>query len=276
MDNQFSPPTNNTDEDKVTIPVTNNSSSSPSSEPEPVPPVVDEPKEDTPTTPSEADSSEKPALAAPTVTSTKVSPDRGRRGLTMALFVLLIVIVIAAILGIYEWQHKKVNTLNAQVTTLSAQVSTQSSTISKLKTQSAATSSTSSSASSTSMPNTSTFKITELGVSFQVPYTLSDLKYAVTSSANTAVNLSTTNLGILDPNCATSATNTKALGTISKVTGTYTSSSSTQLIKQYSSYYYMYTSPTGVCSTVSNVSTLINSLIPQLKTSFGTVQTTTS
>jgi hypothetical protein len=55
-----------------------------------------------------------------------------------------------------------------------------------------------------------------------------------------------------------------------------TASANTTLIKQYPTYYIAYVKPAAACSTVSQVNTLITSLETSLKSSFSTIQQTTT
>lgn len=267
MDNQFSSTPGAPESESTTIPVTSAGSSATTPNVNPQPTAT--PVGGVPTAPSSFGGGAPSLSATPTVTTTKMSPDKSHGLLSTILMVLLLVVVIGAIAGIYEWQHKKVNTLNAQVSSLSSQVTTLTTQNSKLKSSSVTVVTPSSS------NNTTTFKITQLGVEFSLPATLADANYEINTQANVA-NVSTTNLAVLDPACIASPTGTKALGTISKVTGTYKTSPTVQLVKQYPSYYIGYSAPTAPCSTVAQVNTLVTSLVTQLKQSLTTIKLTTS
>jgi outer membrane murein-binding lipoprotein Lpp len=181
--------------------------------------------------------------------------------LTTLLIALLLIILVGGIYGVYNWQHKKVNSLSTQISSLNNQVQS-------LRQQN-------SSSNSASASSQYIFKIAPLGIQFTVPLILADLTTSVNSN-DSMVNISSETLELLSNNCSPSVTTGSALGDIEKVDGTFKSSSaSTVLIKQInSSYYFAYTRPVSVCSNDSAADSLISTLVSELENSFTSFETT--
>lgn len=214
------------------------------------------------------DSASQPALSVPT-TSSGIDQKRSKIW-TIVLVVLILIVFVGGIYGVYAYQQNKIKKLNTQVTSLTSQTSALNTEISNLKNSPSASINTSSSSTQT------IFKVPELGMSLTVPAALADLTY-VTNSAKDTANLSTTNLSTLDSTCTASAS-TAPLGSLSKTNGQYPTSSSatTTLVKQFSTYYISYTKPSSACSNVTQINTLVNSLTTDLKGTFSTIQSITS
>lgn len=222
------------------------------------------------------DSSMPSGTSEPGVTKATVSGGNKKSKLWTTILVILIIIIFAGgIYGVYAYQQKKINTANSQITTLTnentmlkaALAKAQKASVVSVNTQNTSTGTTS---------NLTVFKIPELGVSLSEPASLGDITY-VANSTKTAVNLSSKNLETADPACTATAT-TAPLGTITKGTGQFptTPSTTTTLIKQYSTYYIAYVKPATNCSTSAQVNALAASLVDDLKTSFTTIQVITS
>jgi hypothetical protein len=211
----------------------------------------------------------KPALSTPSVISN--SSQKKSKMWTTILVVLILIVFAGGIYGVYAYQQKKINNLNTQVNSLTASNVSLNSQLSKAK------SSVSVSLSNSSSNTTLTlFKIPELGISFNLPANLADLTY-VANSAKTSVNVSTQTLTTLDTACTASATSAP-LGSITKTNGKFptTTSTTTTLIKQYTTYYIAYVKPAASCSTVAQVNSLASSLVTDLKSSFSTIQVVSS
>jgi hypothetical protein len=193
--------------------------------------------------------------------------NKGSKTLTILLSILILIIFVGGVYGVYEWQHKQLVSQQSQVTTLQTEVSSLNAKLAKINSSPTVSVSTTSNSTTT---NTTTFKVAELGVSFSVPYILSDLTYSANADKS-SVNLSTQTLTDLDPACASSATGTSALGNITKTTGQYKTSTSTTLIKQYPTYYIAYTEPTSACSKIPAVASLTTTLTNDLKQTFSSV-----
>jgi outer membrane murein-binding lipoprotein Lpp len=91
---------------------------------------------------------------------------------------LTLILLIAAVGGMYSWQHKKVNDSNAKIANLEQKVSSLQSQVNKLSKQTSATSSTSSA---------SYLKITQLNIEIPLTSSLSDLSYTWDSSNSQAI-----------------------------------------------------------------------------------------
>lgn len=216
-------------------------------------------------------SSPNPALSANSGGGSVSVSSGGRKkskAMSMALSLLVILIFVAAVLGVYEWQHKKITTLDAQVASLQSSVNSLNS---KLNSKTTVTISTSPSSTSA----LTVFKIPELGVELSVPATLADLTYAV-NTGHTVSNLSTQTLTDLDAGCTANATTGLALGNISKTSGKFTATTGVTLVKQYPTYYISYTAAPSACSKVAQVSALTTTLATDLKSSFSTIQQTSN
>jgi hypothetical protein len=66
------------------------------------------------------------------------------------------------------------------------------------------------------------------------------------------------------------------LGDISKGSGNFVAKTGVTLVKQFTDNYIAYTAPTASCSSVTQVNTLVSDLQTSLKSSFSTIQETTS
>lgn len=218
----------------------------------------------------------KPGLSANAPSS---KPKKNKNSLmTLGLSALVIIVFIGGLYYVYSWQHKKVDNLTTQVSGLNSQGQTDQQQINKYKSELASANSTKTSSNTTSQAQVNSqylFKISQLGVELTLPATLADITYQANSS-NTSVNLSTTNLNDLDSGCVDNTTKGSALGDISKVSGQFTAKTGTTLIKQYTSDYIVYTAPTSTCSNVTQVNSLVTTLETALKTSFSTIQETSS
>ena len=179
---------------------------------------------------------------------------------TIVLILLILLVFIGSIYGVYAYQQKKIDSLTGLVVDANSNIASLNKKLSSQPTKKVVVGNISG-----TTANTTVFKISELGVAFVVPNSLSDLNYIMTSTGSTA-NLSSQNLGTLDAACKATAT-IAPLGAITKVTGQFPSTSTTStLIKQYPTYYIAYIKPVGNCSTVTQINTFVTALQAELKT----------
>lgn len=180
-------------------------------------------------------------------------PKKSRKGLKITGVIFLALLLLGASgFGVYTWMQNtqlktdlsgrdgKIDDLNKQVTKLTADNKT---------------------ASQTQQTDTTgnTLKITELGISITLPDAAKDATYSYAGKTTSAgvdrstVTLSTKTLTDFDVACS-SFGGAPPLGTLNKVTGQYPKDANAQttsgtLIKQFSGYYIVYSSPQSVCST---------------------------
>jgi cell division protein FtsL len=181
---------------------------------------------------------------------------------TVILIVLVIVIFVGGLYGVYKYQQNKIDSANAKVKVLTTENEALKNEISR----------NSSMMSNSTISTTTTFKFPEQGFSLKLPTELADITY-VENSTKTGANISTQALTAADPACTSSAT-VAPLGTIEKVTGQFptATSTTTTLIKQYSTYYIAYIKPASNCSASTQVNNLANSLINNLKSTFTSIE----
>lgn len=210
----------------------------------------------------QAEDGSAPVLSAP-ISSGNMDQNKSKMW-TIVLIILILLVFVGGIYGVYAYQQKKINNLNAQVSALTLQNSSLKAKNSKLS------NSTPTVSVNTPASTANVVKITPLGVSFTVPNNLADLTYTM-NAAGTQANLSTQNLATLDAKCAATAT-VAPLGSVVKGTGTYPASSTTMtLVKQYPTYYIAYIKPAAACSTDTAVNTLANTLVTDFKNTFSTI-----
>ena len=170
-----------------------------------------------------------------------------------------LVVLALAVAGVYYWQHgvvtKGESTISSQQTTINSLTAKNTTLIednAKLKTQ-IANSTTPAKATTTSLA------IPSLGITISnIPTTLAGLNNNFTSATNTEV-FSTATLTTADAKC--SATAGIGIGSLIKVTGTYTAGTTTlktgqTFVKQLTGSYIVSTKPSGTCSTVTATNTL--------------------
>ena len=212
----------------------------------------------------------------------------GGKWMMVVWTVVAIIIAAGALYGTYYWQHKKVendtakvSSLNSQITSLNSQVKSLSSQLSSLKS-----SSTSGSSSGT------TVTISQMGIQFTVPSSLSGLTYHYsatdpsgggTISGETFADVSTTSLASQDPHCVADTNSDTAQGTalgmIVKVNGTPSTAKDIDGLvdtKQFSGFFVAFAGPQAYCSSNTSAQSSISELLPALQTAFGTVKQTGS
>ena len=186
-----------------------------------------------------------------------------------------LVVLALAVAGVYYWQHgivaKDAKTISSQQSTINTLTDKNTSLIKdneKLKSDAM-----NSTPSTTPASTTTSLAIPSLGITINnIPKDLIGLNDNFTSSTSTEV-FSTATLTTADSKC--SAANGIGIGSIIKVSGTYTAGTTTlktgqTFVKQLKDSYLVTTKPSGTCSTVTATNTLQTSQSTLLQTLLAT------
>jgi len=186
-----------------------------------------------------------------------------------------LVVLALAVAGVYYWQHgivsKDAKTISSQQSTINTLTDKNTSLIKdneKLKSDAM-----NSTPSTTPAKSTTSYAIISLGITINnIPTGLIGLNGTFTSSTNTEV-FSTDALTTADSKC--SSANGVGIGTIVKISGTYTAGTTTlkngqTFIKQLKDSYLVTTQTSRACSTVTATNTLQTSQSTLLQTLLAT------
>ncbi|HEV2412818.1 MAG TPA: hypothetical protein VGS28_03360 [Candidatus Saccharimonadales bacterium] len=203
--------------------------------------------------------------------------------MTALLVIIALLIAAGALYGTYYWQHQKVTKATNQVSSLNTQIMSLENQVRSLNGQLSKKPASSSSTPST--PTTTTVKLTQMGVEFTVPSSLSDLTYYYsttdpsgggTISGETFADVSASSIASQDSGCTANSTTNNAQGTalgmIIKGTGTGVSAEGLDVIKQFNGYFIAYSEPQATCSSSTSVDSTLMSDIAALKTALSSVQ----
>ena len=209
-----------------------------------------------------------PQTAAPQVTPIQTSNVKHAHKFIFGYVGL--VLLAAAVGGVYYWQHGLLSTANdtiatqnTEITSLKKSVSTLTADNKKLNSKNVIIQPAQANGALT------TLKLPDLGISINnVPSTLDALNDSYSATTLTAV-LSTGTLTSADPNCA--STKLIGIGSIIKANGTYDSKSMTlksgqTFVKQFPNFYILSSKPSTTCSTITTVKTLQSSQATILQT----------
>lgn len=170
--------------------------------------------------------------------------------------VLLLIVVLILVGGLGYLGYKQVNKKSS--------TSTSTTTATTTKTTTPAT---------TPTPNQNIVKIPELGIQITVPDSIKDLTYKAENMDGVEyTSFSTTTVTNLDAAC--SATN-GAIGRLSKTSGQYssigTNGESGSLVKQFSTFYILFSSPQSTCSMDDNIQSQVTQDLAVLRSSLPSI-----
>jgi cytoskeletal protein RodZ len=98
---------------------------------------------------------------------------------------IALILLVAALGGVYSWQHKKVNDSNAKIASLQSQLSSLKSQVSKPSKEQAQSTKTTTTTPATT-PSASSLQITQLGIEIPLTSSIADLSYTWDNSNSSA------------------------------------------------------------------------------------------
>ena len=194
---------------------------------------------------------DKPLVQYTSQPTPPVAPKKSHKGMKV-VGVILLVLLLLGTSGFGAYAYMQNVQLKTDISSRDGKITDLDNQITKLKADNKT-------ASDAQQTTSSTFDISELGVSIVLPDAAKDATYSydgktTASGVDTStVSLSTKTLTDLDKTCSSFGI-APPLGTLSKTTGQYPKDANVQtasgtLVKQFSGYYIAFTSPQSQCST---------------------------